>query len=287
MRNFRGPFNPRLQSSNTPVFMLHYFQEIYQQVAEYLRTKGLHEQDVVQVNPKGDQTKAFDYNSEEMILEYFEKNLPFPVKVWTEERGIVRLGSGAPEYMLIIDPVDGSDNFTRDLGTTGFSVAAVPADKPLSLDNVKFGLVGHIFLQKVFHFAKGQGAFCNGKAIKPSQESDLQKALVSLYPIGRTHDELRANVPLMHGLTNLRCFGSAAYEISQVAAGGLDAFIDVRKRLTPENFMAAAPMLLEVGGIVTDECGDPLPPFERLDSGYNFIASGNRKLHDAILEYVG
>ena len=267
--------------------MLQRFQEIYQQVAEYLRTKGLEEKNVVQINPKGDQTKAFDYNCEEMILEYFDSHLSFPVKVWTEERGVVHLGSGAPEYMLIIDPVDGSDNFMRDLGMTGFSVAAIPADKELSVENVRFGFVGHIFLQKVFQFEKGKGAFCNGKPIKPSQETDLEKALAALYPLGIRHNELRANVPLMHALTNLRCFGSSAYEISQVAAGGLDAFIDIRKRLTLENFMAAAPMVLEAGGIVTDEYGNPLDPFERFDCGYNFIASGNRKLHDAILEYIG
>ncbi len=266
--------------------MLHYFQEIYRQVAEYLKTKGQEEQEVVQINPKGDRTKAFDYHSEKMVLEYFETHLPFPVKVWTEERGIVRLGSGAPEYMLIIDPVDGSDNFARGLGMTGFSVAAIPAGEALRIENVDFGFVGNVFLQKVFQFEKGKGAYCNGKPIEPSQETDLQKALVALYPVGKSHDELQANVPLMHAMTNLRCFGSSAYEISQVAAGGLDAFIDIRKRLTLENFMAAAPMLLEAGGIVTDEYGDPLGTFERLDCGCNFIASGNRKLHDTILEHV-
>ena len=264
--------------------MLNYFQEIYQQVTEYLVTKGQFETDVIQVNPKGDQTKAFDYHTEEMILDYFEKHLPYPVEVLTEERGEVSLGSGASEYTIIIDPVDGSDNFTRGLGMTGFSVAAIPTGEALSIENVQYGFVGHIFLKQVFTCEKGKGAFCNGELLTPTKETNLRKSFMSIYALGDRQEDLKRILPLLEQLTNNRCFGSAAYEICQVAAGGLDGYIDIRNRLTPENFMAAAPMLLEVGGIITDERGETLLPIERFDYGYNFIASGNRELHDNILK---
>lgn len=266
--------------------MLTYFHEIYTKAVEYLTTTGQSDTQVVQVNPKGDQTKAFDYNTEAMILEYFDKHLPFPVKVFTEERGELDLGSGSPEYTIIIDPVDGSDNFTRRLGMTGFSVAAIPSGEALTIENVRYGFVGHLFLKKIFTFEKGKGAFCNQEKLEASQVSDLQHALVSLYAVGKQPAHLERAHPLLQHLTNLRCFGSAAYEICQVAAGGLEAYIDVRGLCTPENFIAAAPMLIAAGGVVTDERGEPLAPIEQLDHGYNVVMSANRALHDAILQHL-
>ncbi len=263
--------------------MLKYFQEIYEQVVEYLKTTGQFKTEVVQVNPKGDKTKAFDYNTEAMILDYFEKSLPYPVKVLTEERGEVSLGSGSPEYVIIIDPVDGSDNFTRRLGMTGFSVAAIPAGEALTIDNVRYGFVGHIFLKKVFTCEKGKGAYCNGEKLTTSRETDLKHALMTIYGVGRRKEYWERVSPLFRQITGMRCFGSAAYELCQVAASGLEGYVDVRNLCTPENFIAAAMMVQEAGGIVTDERGEKLIPISRLDYGYNIVVSGNRALHDAIL----
>lgn len=249
-------------------------------------TKGQFATTVVQINPKGDKTKEFDYTTEEMVLDYFDKHLPIPVKVLTEERGEVLLGSGSPEYTIIIDPVDGSENFARRLGMTGFSVAAIPAGQALTIDNVQYGYVGHIFLNKVFTAEKGKGACCNKEKIVASGENDLKKSLISTYMVGKQPEYLERVYPLLRQITNMRCFGSAAYEICQVAAGGLESFVDIRNLCTPENFMAAAMMVQEAGGIVTDEQGESLIPIPQLDYGYNIVASGNRKLHETILKYL-
>jgi myo-inositol-1(or 4)-monophosphatase len=268
------------------LFMLQYFHEVYQHVVEYLVTKGQFDTTVVQVNPKGDKTKEFDYKTEEIVLDYFDKHFPSPVKVLTEERGEVLLGSGSPEYTIIIDPVDGSDNFTRHLGMTGFSVAAIPAGEALIIDNVQYGFVGHIFLGKIFTAEKGKGAYCNKEKIVASHETDLKKSLISAYILGKRAEYLERVYPLLQQMTTMRCFGSAAYEICQVAAGGLEGYVDIRNLCTPENFMAAAMIVQEAGGIVTDEQGEALIPIPQLDYGYNIVASGNQKLHETILKLL-
>ncbi|MBD3308828.1 hypothetical protein GF339_20650, partial [candidate division KSB3 bacterium] len=255
--------------------MLNYFHEIYRQVAEYLLTTGQQEMDVVQVNPKGDRTKAFDYKTEEMILAYFDAHLPYPVNVLTEERGEVSLGSGSPEYTIIIDPVDGSDNYTRHLGMTGFSVAAIPAGEALTIENVQYGFVGHIFLDKIFTCEKGKGAYCNDQRLTTSGETDLRKAIVSVYALGADPALLDRIYPLLQQMTTLRCFGSSAYEVCQIAAGGLDGYVDVRDLCTAENFIAAAMMVQEAGGVVTDVRGESLRPIHQLDYGYSIVVSGN------------
>ena len=266
--------------------MLKYFHEIYRLIVVYLITSGQFDTTVVQVNPKGDNTKEFDYKAEELVIDHFDKHFPAPVKILTEERGEVSLGSGSPEYTLIIDPVDGSDNFIRRLGMTGFSVAAIPAGEALTIDNVQYGFIGHVYLNKIFTAEKGRGAYCNGEKIVASHETDLKKSLISAYILGKRQEYLERVYPLLRQMTNMRCFGSAAYEICQVAAGGLESYVDIRNLCTPENFMAAAMMVQETGGIVTDERGESLIPIPQIDYGYNIIASGNRKLHETILKYL-
>jgi myo-inositol-1(or 4)-monophosphatase len=157
----------------------------------------------------------------------------------------------------------------------------------LTIDAVRYGFVAHIYLKKIFTFRKGHGAYCNGEKLTSSHQNKLQDALISAYILGDRQEYLERMYPLLRQLTNLRCFGSAAYEICLVASGGLEAYIDIRnRRLTPENFIAAAPMLQEAGGIITDERGEKLAPIDRLDEGYNFVASGNQELHEAILKYL-
>lgn len=266
--------------------MLTHFQNIYRQVTEYLVSKGQFETDIVQTNPKGDQTKAFDYNTEEMVLHYFEQHVPGPIKVMTEERGEIAIGDGTPEYTIIIDPVDGSDNLTRQLGMTGFSIAAIPAGAPLTVEQVEYALVGHIFLEKVFTAQKGQGAYCNQVPIRSSEETDLRKSLLTAYIVSKEPQDLERVYPLLQQMTSMRCFGSAAYEICQVAAGGLEGYLDIRHLCTPENFIAAAMIVREAGGVVSDEYGNALAPITRLDFGYNIVVSGNQALHDTILTYL-
>jgi fructose-1,6-bisphosphatase/inositol monophosphatase family enzyme len=68
-----------------------------------------------------------------------------------------------------------------------------------------------------------------------------------------------------------------------VAAGGIDAYVDVRGGLTPENFMAGALVIEEAGGVASSASGRPLPPFGKMTDGFMFAASANAALHDEVL----
>ena len=45
-----------------------------------------------------------------------------------------------------------------------------------------------------------------------------------------------------------------------MASGGVDAYVDVRDSLSPENYMAAYLIVTEAGGVVSDRFGEPLLP---------------------------
>jgi myo-inositol-1(or 4)-monophosphatase len=68
-----------------------------------------------------------------------------------------------------------------------------------------------------------------------------------------------------------------------VASGGVDAYVDVRGMLTPENFMGGALVIEEAGGVVSDAWGRPLPAFEKMTDGFMLVASATPELHREVL----
>jgi myo-inositol-1(or 4)-monophosphatase len=75
-------------------------------------------------------------------------------------------------------------------------------------------------------------------------------------------------------------------ELVGVASGGVDGYVDVRGTLSPENYMAAALIVREAGGIVTDWDGNPLAPVRSLTQGQTIVAAGTAALHGALLEAI-
>ena len=61
-------------------------------------------------NAKGDEVKDFDLAADRAIVEYLE-SLAVPLVLETEEASSRNIGSRPPEWLLIADPVDGSDNW--------------------------------------------------------------------------------------------------------------------------------------------------------------------------------
>jgi hypothetical protein len=106
--------------------------------------------------------------------------------------------------------------------------------------------------------------------------------------------------------------GSAAYDMTRVATGQLDAYVEPGPRLvadvpgmrtefervgdgavlnnSPYDLAAAALILEEAGAVVSDAYGRPLSDRPLLGSGAEFqmsvVASANRALHDLLLEAV-
>ncbi|MFQ5783807.1 MAG: hypothetical protein ACE5H8_03165, partial [Alphaproteobacteria bacterium] len=61
-------------------------------------------------NAKGDDVKVFDLAANDAALVVLEEH-QMPVVVDSEESGRLEIGCGTPRYRLVLDPVDGSDNW--------------------------------------------------------------------------------------------------------------------------------------------------------------------------------
>lgn len=181
----------------------------------YFRSKHLHID--TKLNQSDIVTDA-DKASEDIVIESIHEKYPSH-SILSEECGAKKRDS---DYEWVIDPLDGTTNFTS--GLPQFSVSIGIKYKGETIVGVVFAP----YLHELFHAVKGEGAFLNGVPISVSDKTDLAQSVVCTgFPVdkGTNSDNNLDNVervlPLVRGLRRL---GSAAIDISYVAAGILDAF---------------------------------------------------------------
>ncbi|XP_050699802.1 inositol monophosphatase 1-like isoform X1 [Eriocheir sinensis] len=151
----------------------------------------------------------------------------------------------------IIDPIDGTMNFVHSLPYTCVSVGLWTGRTG------QIGIVYNPVLEQMFTAKKGGGAFLNGERIHVSGCKDLSQALVfaemgtSLDPekVKTVLTNLTTLMPRVHGV---RDCGSAALNLSSVAAGWGDAAMHLTATLGPWDMAAGVLLVAEAGGAV---CG--------------------------------
>jgi myo-inositol-1(or 4)-monophosphatase len=129
------------------------------------------------------------------------------VGVLSEESGLARAEN---EIVVIIDPVDGSTNASREIPWFATSLAAVDRD------GLRASLVVNQATGTRFHALRGGGAFRDGAAINPSACPSLRKAIVGVSGLP----------PEWLGWSQFRALGACALDLSAVACGTLDGYID-------------------------------------------------------------
>jgi myo-inositol-1(or 4)-monophosphatase len=258
---------------------------MFEEVRAFLLGKGRAARGGVGTNPKGQETLAFDAGAEDVVIEFCRTHVPLSLRLLSEERGEISIRGdlGRPGFTLIVDPVDGSENFKRGIELTCFSVAVLPVDAPLVPAGVIAGLVGNVFTGSFQTAIRGRGAFSRGGRLRTSSVSRLAHAMVAV-ECEFDRPGLAGRVDgLMRAAGQVRVFGCSVAIQMGVAEGGIDSYVDVRGRLTPENFMAGALVIEEAGGVVSDARGRPVPPFEKITDGFMFVASADAELHREVL----
>ena len=264
-----------------------HLRAMFSETRQFLLGEGLRKVATVQTNARGDVTKEFDYLAEERIISYCAREISAPVRILTEERGEVRTRPGAARWTLVVDPVDGSENFARGNELSSVSLALLPGEQMPHPEAVSAALVGGIFSGTVYEAEKGTGAWRNGQPIHASTTTRLSDALVTIDFNFRGSPSVARLFPLLSHIKDARRFGSAAFELVVVASGGADAYVDIRDTLSPENYMAAYLIVREAGGMISDRFGRPLAPIRSMTQGQSIVAAGTASLHAAILEALG
>lgn len=262
--------------------ILTHLEALFREVVRVVTTGNADEWSKTVLNPKGDQARWFDLAAEQAVCSYLKDRFPWPVELLSEEGIHRRFGNGKPEFIVVLDPVDGSENFERGIVPSGVAVAVIPAHLPIAVGTVEFALVGDLHTGKTWLAARGHGASCDGSRISTHTVTQPEKAIISCE---LNHFRVQpALASVLSQARGVRTFGCATRALSMVAAGTLDAHLDLRGRLTPENFLAPSLILTEAGGVITGAQGQPVPEIERLTDRYSILAAGTPGLHTALVQ---
>ena len=210
-----------------------------------------------------------DRASEEAIIHSIKSAYPTH-GILAEESGMhVRLDE---DFLWVIDPLDGTTNYTHQYPVVAVSIALLYQGKPV------LGVVYNPILNELFHAAQGEGAFFNGKAIHVSHVDSLSRSLLaSGFAYDRRENPENNYGPfcrLTHLTQGVRRGGAAALDIAYVAAGRLEGYWE--RGIKPWDIAAGIILVQEAGGKVSayDE-----GPFD-LASGK--ILATNGKIHNEL-----
>ena len=260
--------------------MLELLEQLFRQVRAYMQSERL-DRNQVHSQSSHHTTMLFDRQAEDIIIGgLIDSGQSF--EIITEERPAFST-STAPSHRIIVDPVDGSTNVARGIMTAGVSMAVLPIDEPISPECVQWALVGELFSGTVYVAQRDGGAFCNGHRCQVSETSNLQRCLAGMNFDGRDLDVLRKLLIERPALGKIRRTGSSAMDIVYVASGAYDAYIDIGDVITAESFLASLSIVLEAGGIFSDQYGKPLRTISNLTEGFSLVVAGTRDLHQEII----
>ena len=213
-----------------------------------------------------------DKTSEQKIISIIRRRYPHHA-ILAEESG----GSDASaEYKWVIDPLDGTTNFLHGLPIFCVTIAIEKKGEIIG------GVVYDPNLDELFTSERGSGAYLNGKRLRVSQRDRLINSLLVTgfpYDIAENPGSTVGHFEnfLMEG-QGIRRLGSAALDLSYIAAGRLDGYWEVN--LNPWDMAAGVLFVQEAGGVVTDFAGAPTTIYRKQ------VVASNGIIHEAMINVL-
>ncbi|MES2155312.1 MAG: inositol monophosphatase family protein [bacterium] len=196
--------------------------------------------DKVGLGAGGNLTSKADLELETAIL---AKAAELGLTVLSEEVGLVDKGS---RLIAVVDPLDGSRNAGRGIPFHCTSIAI--GDKGGALSTLHAGVVRNLVTGDTYTAVRGNGAWCNGKPVKPSP-FHADEVMVGIIADYSDTEIAEAHANRNH---HIRDLGSAALEMCLVGTGAMDAFIVRKPWLRVVDIAAATLFVREAGGSVHD-----------------------------------
>jgi myo-inositol-1(or 4)-monophosphatase len=211
-----------------------------------------------------------DEVAQDLILGRLSESFPDDDILAEEGADLQAAGARPPARRWIVDPLDGTTNFTHGLAPYCVSIALQDEAGDLVL-----GVVYEIAMEELFTAVRGEGAFMNGVPVRVSATSRLADSLVTTgFPFREfwyVDEYIQVLRTFMLETRGVRRPGSAAADLAYVACGRFDAFFEAG--LAPWDIAAGIVLVREAGGRI----GGLAPGVDPLFSGQ--ILATNRVLH--------
>lgn len=222
---------------------------------KYFRTKNF---EITTKSTEVDMLTEVDLACDHLIVEKLKQLFPNDAILSEEQGHQPHVQAESSGFTWIIDPLDGTTNFSIGHPVFAVSIARWQGDVP------QFGVVYLPMLNELFYAEVGKGAYMNHERIWGSTRSVLRESVLATgFPYDRATAENNNSenaallIPMVKGIRRL---GAAAYDLCLVAAGVYDAYWELR--LGKWDMAAGCLMITEAGGSFT---------FHEADGKYNVV----------------
>ncbi|GAB5517826.1 MAG: inositol monophosphatase family protein [Rhodothermales bacterium] len=176
----------------------------------------------------------------------------------------------------IVDPIDGTTNFTHGLPPYAISIGLVEDGAP------KVGVVLDVSQSVLYTATAGGGAYRNGQQMQVSSAATLDESVVLTGFPARAIAYMALYMEIFEQMLRrcrgVRRPGCASVDLAYVADGVAEAFYETG--ISPWDMAAGILLVTEAGGQVTDNRGASVNVL-----GRQLVAS-NGHIHAALLEQV-
>jgi myo-inositol-1(or 4)-monophosphatase len=155
-------------------------------------------------------------------------------------------GKQDSEWRWVVDPIDGTVNFTYGIPHACVSIAL---QQKQGAEYVSMaGLVYDPFTDELWTAIRGEASKLNGKPIRVSKRSELGQAIIAI-GFAKKRASLIENLPVFNNLVRqvrkMRIMGAAALSLVYVASGRFDAYVESGVQLWD---VAAGALIIECAG---------------------------------------
>lgn len=203
------------------------------------------------VKSRGNYLTETDLACEAAAIELLQAEYP-KMTVLSEETA-AEVDNWDKGWLWVIDPIDGTSNFSRGIPTFCFNIALCDNGEPV------LGVTNQPVTSTEFFAVKDGGLTVNGVPARVSEAAELADALTG-FGLGYSYDRAKLILTLLNdiwpGVTTLQNIGSAALGLAYAASGRFDLYI--HSNLYPWDMAAGIVQVREGGGLVLDRHGGPI-----------------------------
>lgn len=221
----------------------------------------------------GDISMQIDLIAENIVINTLE-NEKVNLLLISEELGEKYIGNKEKainsQNVLIIDPVDGSNNAVRGIPYCSISIAYAIGK---SIKDIKKAVVLDLVSKDIYWAVKGEGAYLNDKKIHVSNLDLSDNCFFELnLPKKNAFKNIERLKPIIERFHRIRILGSSALTLCQVAKGSMEAFINLRESNRLVDVAAGFLILKEANGQFFSLDGSEIDQKLSIDLKFPFIA---------------
>lgn len=220
--------------------------ELAKELARRLGTYAKEQKSKCSISKKGsnDCVTNVDVELEREIVKAIQEHFPGDVVQGEELSPTV---TSVPRW--IIDPIDGTKNYIRDIPFWSTCIAYKSSDED------SFGVVYFPDLDEFFEAIEGNGAFLNDSSLHVSTLTKMKKAYahIDTFHLEEHHRVMKERWPLyqelFHSVYRVRNFGAASAALTGIAKGSFDININLSAIQHEWDYFPSLVIIREAGGV--------------------------------------